>query len=71
LGDDWWVVKDCRSVHLAARVPHEAGEPVIQFIDETADPSGGQIWIFHVLHGSQAEALALARRVNLKPVVYR
>ncbi len=68
LGDGWWVVKDCRSIHVAARIPHS--QPFVEFIDETADPAGGVVWRFLVLQGTVDEALALAQTTNLGPVVY-
>jgi len=71
LGDNWWVIKDTRIVHIAARVPNAAAEDIIQFIDETADPVTGAFWRFVVFQGSQAEALALARRMNTHPLVFK
>lgn len=71
LGDDWWVIKDTRIVHIAARVPNSVGEEIIQFIDETVDPVAGAFWRFVVFQGSEADALALARRMNTHPLVYK
>ncbi|RJO67775.1 MAG: hypothetical protein C4523_08435 [Myxococcales bacterium] len=71
LGDGWWVIKDCRSVHLAARVPNTPEEPIVQFIDETADPVEPQTWRFVVVNGAAVEALAWAKQVNTAPVVIR
>jgi hypothetical protein len=68
LGNDWWVVKVCARVHVAARIPN-TGAPLIQFIDETADPVEGGTWEFRLFHGSQADALALARKTNTHPTV--
>ncbi|MBM4354511.1 MAG: hypothetical protein FJ109_12100 [Deltaproteobacteria bacterium] len=68
LGDDWWVVKVCGKVHVAARIPN-TGDPLIQFVDETADPVNGDSWELKVFHGSQADALALARTTNTHPIV--
>lgn len=67
LGNDWWVIKDCRTVHIAARVPHS--EPYIEFIDATAAPEGNRTWKFLLFHGSREDALELATRTNIKPVV--
>lgn len=72
LGNDWWVIKQCRSVHLAARVPSSlSDEKTVQFIDETADPLGNVEWNFIVFTGSQEDALKLARRINTNPLEYR
>ncbi len=68
LGNDWWVVKVCGKVHVAARIPN-TGEPLIQFVDETADPVAGDSWEFRVFHGSKEDAIALARATNTHPVV--
>ncbi len=70
LGDDWWVVKDCESVHLAARVPVTDAEPVIEFVDETAEPAHETTYRFRIFHGSREDALALARRTNTHPMLY-
>ncbi len=69
LGDDWWVIKHCSAVHVAARVPTDPAEGYIQFIDETADPVEPQTWVFTVMKGSKEEALAEARRVNTHTTV--
>lgn len=68
LGDDWWAIKDCRTVHVAARFP-TTGEAVIQFIDQTAEPAKGGTWDFLVFHGDKEAALDLASRTNISPVV--
>jgi hypothetical protein len=70
LGDGWWVVRDNSTLKVAARLPTD-GTATVEFLDQTADPLGHQTWMFHVLQGSQEQALALADRVNLKPVLYR
>ncbi len=71
LGDDTWLIKDCRQVHLAPRIGVTADEPVVQLIDETADPENGDFWRVYVFYGSGDEALAQARRLNSHPVVYK
>ena len=71
LGNDWWVVKNCRFTHVAARVPNTPGEAVVQFIDETADPVEPQTWHFIVFHGSRKDALELAASVNTGPIVFK
>ncbi len=68
LGDGWWLVKDCRVFHVAARVAVSPAEKVVQFVDETADPLGGR-WRFYVLKGTKEQALALANRVNITPIL--
>jgi hypothetical protein len=70
LGDGWWVVKDCREVHIAARIPN-TGDKVIEFVDATADPQNGATWRFYVLKGGEAAALDFAVRLNTAPVVYK
>jgi|GEM_PF-538757 len=72
LGNDWWVIKQCRSVHVAARVPSSlSDEKTIQFIDETADPANTTTWQFTVFNGSQADAMELAIRTNTNPLEFR
>lgn len=68
LGGDWWVIKHCAQIHVAARVPTDANEQYIQFVDETADPVELQQWVFSLVHGTQEEALAEARRINTHPL---
>lgn len=70
LGPDLWLIKDCRSVHLAARVGVAEDGDTIEFIDETAPAAGGIEWNFVVLKGSAAEALQLARQMNTHPNVW-
>ena len=71
LGNDWWVIKHCTTVNLAARVPTDPTEEYIQFVDETADPVEPQQWTFTVVHGTKEEALAQARRINTQPTVMK
>ncbi len=72
LGNNWWVVKDCESVHLAAKLPNETGKSTIEFIDETADPNPADkiSWVFYLFKGTKEEALALANSINIAPTVY-
>ncbi len=70
LGNSWWVVKDCRAAHMAARVPNTEEEKVVQFMDDTADPENPPTWIFHVFQGTEEEALTYATQKNIAPVVY-
>jgi hypothetical protein len=72
LGDNWWVIKHCATVHLAAVVNQAEGEArSITFVDETAIPGESRTWEFSVFQGSTADALALANRLNSFPVVTR
>ena len=66
LGKDWWVIKQVRSVHVAAHVP--LASETIDFSDATLGPEAQQ-WRFLVVKMGQAEALELANRVNIWPVV--
>lgn len=70
LGNNRWVVKDCRQMHIAARIPNQ-GDKVVQFVDATADPVNGATWRFYVIEGDQAVALDFATRLNTAPVVYK
>ncbi len=71
LGNDWWVIKHCDTVHVAARVPTDPEEEFIQFVDETADPVAPQQWTFTVLQGTWEEALAAARSINTHPMIMK
>jgi hypothetical protein len=72
LGDGWWVVKHNTTVHLAAVIREAEGLPdTVEFADETAIPGESRTWVFTVMKGTAAEALAFARRTNTDPVVYR
>lgn len=68
LGDDIWLLKDTRAVHIAARLRPDNDQ--ICFIDEVA-PMEAFTWVFHVLPGTAAEALALADRLNVHPFGFR
>lgn len=67
VGGDLWVVKHVRQVHIAARVG--PAHPDVDFIDATIPSDEGVTWTFEVFQGSQDDALALANRLNLTPVV--
>jgi hypothetical protein len=71
LGDDWWLIKHCTHVHLAAEVGATAEDRQIRFIDETAPRDAGETWLFSVIQGTEADALALARRINTHPSLLR
>jgi hypothetical protein len=69
LGDDWWLIKRCSKVHLAARVSVVPESAVVQFIDETIPPEGNVTWEFFLLQGSVDDALGFARIMNTNPTV--
>ena len=69
LGSGWWVIRDNTTVMIAPRIPVKA--QVVQFIDQTADPVTQQTWIFQVMKGTAADALAAANRLNETPIVTR
>lgn len=62
LRPDRFVIKDQGHVHLAAEVSRDSGD--VRFTDETAAPAEAQRWVFHVVEGSPAEAVATARAIN-------
>jgi len=68
LGNNWWLIKKVRHVHLAAKVGVTQENRTIEFIDETADPTEPQTWRFLVFQGSQDDALRLALDTNIEPV---
>ncbi|MGB0590853.1 MAG: hypothetical protein ACPGU1_14325 [Myxococcota bacterium] len=68
LGDDLWVIKHARVQHIAARVAPD--EDVIAFIDATPQVLTEGAWVFDVVQGSAEEALAIANRINISPVVH-
>lgn len=70
LGPDLWLIKDCRTVHLAARIDTSVAPVTIEFINETTPAAGGVTWIFYVLKGTAEEALGLARLINTHPNVH-
>ncbi len=71
LGNDWWVIKHCTTVHLAAEVSVAGETDFVRFVDQTAIPDESRTWVFTVFRGSKEDALALARRLNTHPVVMR
>jgi hypothetical protein len=62
LGGGRWVVKDMAAVHVAAEVKRDSAD--VLFIDETADPTETQRWVFHVLEATPEDAAASAIAVN-------
>lgn len=69
LGNDWWVVKDVGTVHVAAYL--EPNADYLRFEDLTAPWFETVPWVFYVIHGTEAEALALADRINVHPLLAR
>jgi hypothetical protein len=69
LGDNLWVIKDMANVHVAARI--EPGVSGVRFEDLTAPWFETITWIFYLVQGSAEDALALADRVNVHPVLGR
>ncbi len=67
LGDGWYAIKVTTAVHLAVRVPET--DKAFEFTDLTA-PVGAHQWQFLVVKASAKDALALANRTNVAPVVY-
>jgi hypothetical protein len=67
LGDELWVIKHVRAQHIAARVAPD--DDVIAFIDATPQVLTEGVWSFDVVQGTAEEALAIANRLNISPVV--
>lgn len=67
LGNGWYVIKHTSAVHVTARI--SPSDKFVRFIDETLPAQDGVDWFFDVFHGSQADALKWATRINLAPVV--
>ena len=64
-----FVIKDQAHVHIAAQVRTDTGD--VFFHDDTAPVQEEVTWVFHVVQGSEAEATAIARAVNVTPKVWR
>jgi hypothetical protein len=67
LDEGLWLVEQTDSVHVAATFV--MGEPFVRFRDHTLPAAQGTSWTFHVLEGSEQEAVALAQRLNLAPTI--
>lgn len=65
LGNNMWLIKDTKSVHLAARIAPD--DPMIRFRDETVPLSSGVTWRFAIVTGTASDALAVARALNVWP----
>lgn len=68
LGEGWYVIKHVTKVHIAARVA--PASPTFDFVDQTVPYDTEVDWVFEVFHGKQSDALAIANRLNLQPVVW-
>lgn len=69
LGDGWYVIKHTQSVHVAARVQRDVA--MIDFEDDTQPALESAQWVFELFNGSMGEALDLANRINVRPVVVK
>ncbi len=69
LGQDRWVIKHTAACHLAVRIAD--GDDRASFIDRSLQPGDTGAWAFELFEGPQAEALALARRINTHPRLFR
>ncbi len=67
LGKGWYVVKHARLENLAVRIDVTA--PTVGFSDETVRLDLAPIWQFEVLQGTAADALAVAKSLNIAPIV--
>ncbi len=67
LDHDLWLIPDNATVHLAARLDPSAH--TVTFRDETLPIRMSDEWVFHVVTGPAARALAVADAVNLHPRV--
>lgn len=69
LGAGRFLVKDQGRVHLSARIYTDSG--AVQFADETMPRGEPEHWRFWLVEGSLEEAAALAREINVEPIVWR
>ena len=67
LGKGGYVVKHARLENLAVRV--DLATPTIDFSDETVRLALTPTWQFDVLQGTAADALAVAKSLNIAPIV--
>ena len=68
LGDDLWLIKHTRAVHIAARL--SPSDEFVRFIDAAIWAETADHWVFDVFRGSAEDALAAANRINIDPVVF-
>ena len=69
LGDGRYLIKDQSLIHLAAKLYRDKGD--IEFRDETLPEAEPTRWVFHVFEGSAADAVQLARQINVQRAVLR
>ncbi len=67
LGQGWYMIEDWTTVHTAVGI--FPGQPWITLLDETIPIGMSVTWNLHLFQGTQADALALARTLNIYPVV--
>lgn len=67
LATDQWLILDTATVALAARLDPAAH--TVTFRDQSLPASDADTWVFHVVTGTLARALAVADRLNLHPLV--
>jgi hypothetical protein len=68
LGGGLYAIKDLGRVHVSAAITKG---PDVDFVDETAAPDEEVTWVFHVVRGSDAQAAAVATKLNVLPTVWR
>ncbi len=69
LGGDRWVIKHTTACHIAVRLSPLDGSA--SFIDRSIQPEDKATWVFELFEGSEADALALARKLNTHPTLER
>jgi hypothetical protein len=69
LGPARFIVKDQAMAHVAARITPGSGDVV--FHDQTSPIGEEATWVFHLVEGDEAAALAVARQVNVSPRLWR
>ena len=68
LADDLWLIKHTREVHIAARL--SPSDTFVRFIDAAIWADTQERWVFDVVRGSAEEALSVANRINVDPLVF-
>ena len=63
LGPKRFLIEDQAVTHLAAKMSRDSGD--IELRDDTLLPDETATWVFYVYDGAAADALALARRINV------